>query len=295
MTLAGFGAPEVEQTYRRANELAAEGNAIGTARVHPLRLFSFYASRAEYAQATALAERLLEVGRSVNDTPTLTVGYQSQGIVRLCRGDVAGGLESLRKSTELASSLADTALFGYGGDFQVFTGAWIALGEELSGRTDEARATYEAALSRSPNEHFGRAFVLSFAPLAILRRDPDEMLARVAQVNELVAKYGFFLNGLMARFYQGWAVALQGDAAGGLALMDASLPILRAVKLDSFLPWYLALYAEVKQLNGNHAAALAALDEAGPGRRLRRRQLRDARNRARSPRARRLTLRHQLR
>ena len=44
--------------------------------------------------------------------------------------------------------------------------------------------------------------------------------------------------------------------------MDASLPILRAVKLDSFLPWYLALYAEVQQLHGNHEAALAAVDEA---------------------------------
>ena len=263
MTLAGFGAPEVEQTYRRANELAVEATPSVQLGFILYGLFSFYASRAEYGEAAALADRLLAVGRSVNDSPTLTVGYQSQGIVRLCQGDVAGGLESLRKSTEIASSLGDTALFGYGGDFQVFTGAWIALGEELSGRTDEARATYEAALSRSPNEHFGRAFVLSFAPLAILRRDPAEMLARVAQVNELVAKYGFFLNGLMARFYQGWAVAMQGDAAGGLALMDASLPILRAVKLDSFLPWYLALYAEVQQLNGNHDAALAALDEAG--------------------------------
>ena len=172
MTLAGFGAPQVERTYRRANELAVDATASVQLGFILYGLFSFYASRAEYAQATALAERLMEVGRAVNDSPTLTVGYQSAGIAAFCRGDLSASLEALRESTRLAGTLADTALFGYGGDFQVFTGAWIALAEQLSGLPLCARATYEAALARSPNEHFGRAFVLSFAPVPVLRRDP---------------------------------------------------------------------------------------------------------------------------
>jgi hypothetical protein len=262
MTLAGFGAPEVEQTYRRANDLAAGATPSVQLGFILYGLFSFYASRAEYAQATALAERLLEVGRSVSDPPTLTVGHQSAGIAAFCRGDIGPALASLHESTRIASTLADTALFGYGGDFQVFTGAWVALAEHLGGHPRKAVATWEAALARSPNEHFGHAFVLAFAPLPVLRRDPIETLRRVEEVNDLATRYGFFLNGVQGRLYQGWALADQGNHAPALELMSGSLAVLRAVKLDSFLPWYLTLFAEVQAGAGDSAAALATLDEA---------------------------------
>jgi hypothetical protein len=103
--------------------------------------------------------------------------------------------------------------------------------------------------------------MLTFGITPILRADLAHTLACAEQLNEVSQRYGFMLLTLVANIHQGWARAMQGHA-DGVELIAGSLPVIKAVKLDSFLPMYLGLQAEGQLATDRLADAATSLAEA---------------------------------
>src|SRR6185295_4560745 len=99
----GFASPEVEQTFLRAQELAAEvGDAAQT--VVALRgLFGCYYARGELTRALAQGEAVKAVAQRSGSRADLTVGHMEVGSILFWRGE----LEDARRELEAAISLYD--------------------------------------------------------------------------------------------------------------------------------------------------------------------------------------------
>lgn len=259
--LRGYGDADVERSYLRAQALSDQVEDFGPLAFILYGLFSFYASRGEYEPADAIAGRLLALAERTGDQATLSVGHQSRAIVRLLRGDLAAALDDGRASYAIADRLGDRAFFGFGVDFRIYTSAWIALAECLLGYPDQARATDAAGRALADHQPYARGFVLGFAGIPQLLDDPAATIARADELGALAGRYSFFLLTILSNLFRGWGLVARDGDADALQLIDGSLPVTRFVKLDSFLPWYLALSADARRRLGRDDEALAMVDD----------------------------------
>jgi len=101
----GYGSKEVEDTFTRAQELAAEiGDAAQT--VYALRgLFGCYYVRAEPERAQKQAERVIKLARESQDRGDLMVGHMMLGSILFWRAE----FKTARQELETAISLYDVA------------------------------------------------------------------------------------------------------------------------------------------------------------------------------------------
>jgi predicted ATPase/class 3 adenylate cyclase len=262
VTQRGYGDAEVEQAYRRAHELSEKMQGSAQLGFILYGMFSFYASRAEYKDAEQIADRLVEIATNLNDQPMLAVGYQSKGIVAFCQGDLTKGLEYAQRSYEVADPLDSKAFFQFGGDFQAYTSAWVALSQILLGYPNQAQKTYDDALAITEKQPYPHCFVLGFACIPQLKHDVPATLARTEELVGLSQKYSFVLLGLQGNIFRAWTLATAQKEPMGVQILEGITPVPKLVKLDSFVPWYLSLLAEAESAMGKYDAAVQAIDEA---------------------------------
>lgn len=261
LQLRGYGDAEVELAYRRAQELSDRVEDFGSLAFILYGLFSFYASRGEYESAEATAQRLVALSDRLGDPATRSVALQARAIVRLLRGDLTVAREAARESYDIADRLGDRAFFGFGVDFRLYTSAWLAIAELLLGEPEQAVATHAISSSAAEQQPYARAFVLGFAGIPQLLDDPAETLRASDELAQLSSRYSFALFAAIANLYRGWALAATIGDPEALGLIDGTLPVMRFVKLDSFLPWYLGLSADARLRLGRLDEALAAAEE----------------------------------
>jgi adenylate cyclase len=262
VTQRGYGDPEVEQAYKRANELSDKLKGSPQLGFILYGLFSFYASRAEYKEAQQIADRLVSIGESFDDKPIRAVGYQSQAIVAFCSGNLPRGLEYAQRSYDTAEPLDSAAFFQFGGDFQAYTSAWLAMSQLLSGYPDKAQKTYEHALEITKSQPYPHCFVLGFAYLPQMKHDIPEVFRRAEELVGLSQRYSFILLGLQGNIFRAWAMAVAQKEAMGVQILEGITPVPKMVKLDSFVTWYLALLSEAQSAHGKHESAVQSIDEA---------------------------------
>ena len=262
VTQRGYGDPEVEQAYRRANELSDKLQGSPQLGFILYGMFSFYASRAEYKDAQQIADRLVSIGELFDNRPLKAVAYQSQAIVAFCSGDIPRGLAYAQKSYDTAAPLDSAAFFQFGGDFQAYTSAWLAMSQLLSGYPDQAQKTYEHALEITEKQPYPHCFVLGFAYLPQLKHDIPDVFRRAEELVGLSQRYSFILLGLQGNIFRAWALAVAQKEAMGVQILERITPVPKMVKLDSFVTWYLALLSEAQSAHGHHEAAVQSIDEA---------------------------------
>jgi len=265
-TQRGFGDAAVEQAYRRGYALAQLADPTPSLGFSLYGLFSFYASRAEYAPAQRLAAQMLQLGQSSGsgggDAALCAFAHHSMGISAFLAGEPDAARASLARSDALCDALAPADFLGFANELPLFNGAWHILALASSGRVDAARQRYAAVLSASAHAPHAQAFVLCFAMLPVWERDFEATLHACDRLDALSQRHGFDLYAAAARVYRGWTLALRGDDGAGAALAAGALPLLRAVQLNSFLPLFLALAAEAQLSAGDTDAAAAMLAEA---------------------------------
>jgi class 3 adenylate cyclase/tetratricopeptide (TPR) repeat protein len=262
VTQRGYGDHEVEQAYKRANELSDKLKGSPQLGFILYGMFSFYASRGEYEQGQQIADRLVELAETFNDKPLLAVGYQSQAIVAFCIGNLPRALEYAQKSYDTADPLDSAAFFQFGGDFQAYTSSWLAMSQLLSGYPEKAQKTYEHALKITEKQPYPHCFVLGFAYLPQLKHDIPEVFSRAEELVGLSQRYSFVLLGLQGNIFRAWAAAVAQKEAMGVQILESITPVPKMVKLDSFMTWYLALLSEAQSAHGHHESASQSIDEA---------------------------------
>lgn len=246
MTVRGYGDPEVERAYRRAQDLAAVMPGSVQLGFILYGIFSFHASRGEYAAAQPLADRLTAVARELDDAPTAAVAAQSQGIVAFLRGDVGRGRDRFADSFARSEVLHDAVFAEFGGGFQAATGAWLALSTTVAGDPVKGAEMFRRALDIAADRPYQRGFVMAFGMVPQLLGDAQWTVTVAAELRELAVKYSFALLGSLAEVFSGWAEGQLEPGEDSVQLVRQGIALPRMARLDSCMPWYLAMLAETQ-------------------------------------------------
>jgi class 3 adenylate cyclase/predicted ATPase len=266
IVIKGYGAPEVEDTYLRARELCQQVD--DPAQLFPVvrGLWNRYLMRAEHQQARELGEQLLSLAHGLHDSASLVEAHRVLGTVLWNRGELPLAHEHLERGIALYEPHQHRALaFRYGADPGVVCRFYAAVVLWSLGYPQQARRKMEEALTLAQelSHPHSLAFVLVFA--AILHRLCGEAQAAYARADAatlLAAEQGiaqWFAGGTILR---GWAVAVQGQAAEGIAQIHQGLVAWRAAWAEVLRPSWLALLAEAYAAGDDPAGGLHGLAEA---------------------------------
>jgi predicted ATPase len=262
----GFAAPGVEEAYTRTRELS--GRVPAGPQLGPLLLglWAFYAVRAANRSALQIAEQLRHLGEIIHDPAVLHWAYNTLGIIRLFRGELAASRAHLEQAAALyAPGQQSTYIAQYGQDPKVTCFAFGANGLWLLGETDRALAmSREAvALARQLGHAYTLALALYFA--AILHQRCGEPAASGECAEELLRladEHGFTFWSAGGTILRGRALAEQGALAEGIADMGRGLSAWRSTGGVVNTTYYLALLAESLGAAGRFGEGLAAVAEA---------------------------------
>jgi predicted ATPase len=100
------------------------------------------------------------------------------------------------------------------------------------------------------------------AVLAQSRRDSAATYARADALMAFAAAQGLTHRIEQGRILRGWALAMQGDAAAGVAHLQQGLDVVQGAGLKLYRPYLLALLAEAYGQAGQPEAGLSVLAEA---------------------------------
>jgi predicted ATPase len=133
------------------------------------------------------------------------------------------------------------------------------------GYPDQARQrSHEAlALAQTLSDPHSLVFGLCAATtLQLLCRDVPATQARATATMALTAEHGFPFWHRHAKIWQGWALAMQGQSAEGIAQMQQELTAWRGMGVRVLVPMCLGLLAAAYGGVGQAAKGLYLLDEA---------------------------------
>jgi class 3 adenylate cyclase/predicted ATPase len=269
-------APEVEQTYARARELCRQVSE--TPQLFPtLRgLCWFYVSRGALQTARELAEQLLGLAqREAAPTPLLEA-HNALGTTLFFLGEYAAAWTHLEQGVALTDpatqraevlrhdvvpgvtclAFAAWALWCLGYPTQAVQRSHeaLALAQELAHPQSLAQARHWAAF------------------LHHRRREVPAVQVQADALLTLATAQGFPLFVGYGRCWRGWALAMQGHGAAGLAQLRQGLAALLAMGLTLSQPFCLVLLAEAAGHAGQVeeglrllAETLMALEASGRG------------------------------
>ena len=262
----GNGAPEVGAVYERALQLGRQSGE--EARLFPMLfgLRSFHLIRGELQPAFELAQQLVSLAESVQDSGLLVEAHLAQGNSLFLFGNLIPALQHF----ERAISLYDPQkhhdhTFVYGLDPGVFClgrSAWLLA---LFGHSDQASKKMEEALALAQRQ--SHAFSLAVALMHVvivlcLRREWPALQQQAEAAIAHCKEQGFGSILAQATMYRGCAIAQQGETEEGIALMRGGLDAQLATGASLFRSQFLCFLAEACGPAERFEEGLAAAAEA---------------------------------
>jgi predicted ATPase/DNA-binding winged helix-turn-helix (wHTH) protein len=267
LTIArGTAVPEVGEVYTRASTLCHQrGESL-----HHFQalqgLQRFHVTQAQLPAAGELAQQLTHLAHHQGETSRVLEGQAAIGVVALLRGDLVTGRALLEPYLSLSAPLPPVATtFHRVRHLSVAYLAWLmqALWELGYAAQAQQRHTELLALAQQlghpPNLVYAQCFG---AFLAQYCRDAATTYDRADAVTAFATAQGLEHNVVFGRILLGWALAMQGDAATGVAHIQAGLETVQRTGLKLYRPYFLALLAEASGQAGQPEAGLTALAEA---------------------------------
>ncbi len=225
-----------------------------------------HVARAELEAGVAVADEMLRLAEAAGDDALLLIAYRALANTRFFIGDLAG----TRSSAERALAIYDPARHGglvalYSADPYVLCGYFLAHSLLRLGHPLPAREAAERALARAREQ--GHAVTLANALhhdclFHQLAREPAAVREQAQALITFATEHALPFWQALGRIFHGWALAGSGQPGRGLALLREGLAAYRATSGRLYLPYALALLADVCQQAGERAAGLAALAEA---------------------------------
>jgi class 3 adenylate cyclase/predicted ATPase len=262
-----IAAPEVEQTYLRAQHLCQHLDE--PQRLFPVLrgLWNHYNIRGEYQTAYALGEQLLTLAQQVQDSGMLCAAHRAVGTTLFWMGAVASAQTHFAQGIALYDPTQHrTSAFLYGEDAGVVCHSYAAWTLWSLGYPAQALARSQEAmtLAQQRAHPFSLAFALGLtAQFHQYRREVRWTQERAAAVINLSQEQGFPHWRAVGCTFRGWALAQQaGQAKEGIEQLTQGLRAIRATGVELRRPYYLALLAQAYGIMGQAEAGLTALAEA---------------------------------
>ncbi|MEE9146540.1 MAG: AAA family ATPase [Candidatus Tectomicrobia bacterium] len=263
----GYAAPEVEQTYTRARDLCQRMG--DTDQLFPMLrgLSVFYYLRADHQTARELGEQCLVVAQQVQDDASRQEAHTGLGFCLLCVGDYMGSQQHVEQALALANPRQSSALHGSFAVRDATVACYSFLGVALGGLGFAEQAVQRSVEAVIRGRDLAHAYSLALglfmvATLHQFRRDGHRVQACAEELCEIATQQGFPMLRDIGIVFQGWALAVQGQPADGLALIQQGRLALKATGVGLFQSYFLALQAEVVAQMGQMDVGLQVLTEA---------------------------------
>lgn len=268
MTTKGWGAPDVERTYRRARELCRD-------MAEPSQLFTvlwglwlFHHVSGQFRPAKNLADEILALAERQSEPGLLLQAHHAAWTTDYFFGD----LPSCRAHAEQGIALYDidehrAHASSYGRhDAGVCCRETLATALWLLGYPDQALQKNHDAVGLAQELSHPFSLVIALHGLAEIhqhRGEPRFTQERAEAMIAVCTEHDFSPEYLaVATIRRGWAVAAKGRPEEGIADVQQGLTALRATGAKRSRPYYLAVLAEVYGQTGQADQGLNALAEA---------------------------------
>jgi class 3 adenylate cyclase/predicted ATPase/DNA-binding winged helix-turn-helix (wHTH) protein len=266
LMLKGHTAPEVEQTYARAYDLAQQLGDTPQRFSVLVGMWRFYLSRARLQTARELGEQCFALAQRMQDPALLQQAHQMQGSALFYMGELIPALAHLEQGTALYDPQGcHSQEFSGGIDPGVVCLSWAAWALWLLGYPNRALARSREALNLAHelSHVYSLCFALHFAStLHAWRREIKWVQEKSETVIALASEHGFsrWLAGGTAR--RGWVLVEQGKVEEGMAQLRQGLTTWRAMGGELGLPGILSRLAEAYGNCGRAKAGLEVVAEA---------------------------------
>jgi predicted ATPase len=266
MMVKGYGAPEVGEVYTRAHTLCQDVGEPSQLCRTLQGLYRFHLVQGQLRMAGEVSQQFFRLASRQHDTTLVLESYMDLGLVAFYRGDPAAARAHLEQSLRLSDvQLPPPSLFSGGHEVRVTTLIFLALALWMLGYADQARQRGQEALARAQQVAHPPSLAWAHIYTAMLsqyRRDIAAVQAHAETVMALATVQGLGHRLAQGRILQGWALAMQGDAATGMAHLQQELIETQGTGQMLHRPYSLALLAEVHGQTGRPEAGLSVLDEA---------------------------------
>ena len=266
MATKSWSAPEVKRVYARARELCLQ---VGeTPQLFPVLfgLWIFYTARAEHKAALELVEQCFTLAQSIQDPGFLLEAHLALGVNLFHLGNLVPSREHLEQGLAFYDPQQHRShAFLYGYDPGVWSLVFAAWALWYIGYPDQALKRNQEALTLA--QEISHPFSLGYASffaaaLYQFRREARPTQERADAAITFSIDQGFPELLVLGTLLRGWALAEQRQGTEGLTLIHQSLAADRAIGVELFRPYHLALLAEAYSKAGQLEEGLIALDEA---------------------------------
>ena len=261
----GQGAPETAQAYARAHTLCGE---LGEERCLVPVLLGLWVShnaRDELVAARAAAVQLLECAERKGDHAAAILGHRALGASLFQLGEFAAAEKHLRQLLATEDSTAKHPPVSLPYDPHVSGRAWLALSLAVLGYPGQALEQSNQAIAETDQlrHHNTTALVLCLrCSLAQFLRDHQAVAIHVAALLTLAAEQGFAYWAAIGQVFQGWVQAEAGEVTAGIVGMRRGLAACEATGAQAYVPYNLALLADMCRRVGDASQGRVLLDEA---------------------------------
>jgi predicted ATPase len=264
--IKGNADPEVGQVYTRARVLCQE---IGDTPHHfpvLVGLWRFTLIQGKFLQAHELGIQLHELAERARDVALRLEAQRALGMTLFFLGDLMAARLHLEQGMRLyhpGQHRGHATL--YGRDPGVDCHAYAALTLGFLGHTDQALAYMHTALTLAEQLAYplSQGWVLVFTAWLHQFHGAERLTQEWSEAAIMLAhEHNFPQVSAMGSILHGWACAMQGEGASGVAEMHQGLAAWRATGTEIARPSYLALLAEWYGKAGQGATGLDVLTEA---------------------------------
>lgn len=267
ISVHGYAAPETGAAYSRARvlsqRLADRGGLYATLSGE----FSYHFVRGDQAMMRQLTQEAATTAEALSDDSLRHVGRRLAGLSGIHFGEfeeAKTALEAIVHSYDASKHRPPPVHYVH--DPKIHALAYLAVILWIQGYPDKARqwsaATidYTAELNHANMTAFARVY--GGAGLYELLRDSSAVRPHVDAIIELAEQHSLHYFRLSGVILRGWLMALDGDVAGGAALMRRSIDERFALGVGWYQTRYLCMLAEICLQEGDGPGGLELIERA---------------------------------
>ena len=265
-TAKGLAAPEVEQAYTQAYALCQQVGETPALVPVLFGLWRFYGVRSQLHTARELGDTLLRLAQHGDDPALAVVAHTALGVTRLNLGALPAARLHLEEGiARYTPDQRRAPVFRMGQDPGVACRANAARVLWLLGYPEQALIHIHEALTlaHALSHPFSLAWAQCWAAFIYqFRRDVPAVHEQAEAAFTVSTEQGFPQWAAYGTSLRGWALALQGQGAEGLAQVRQGIAAMRVAGAALFVPYFCAVLADVSAHLGHTEDGLQALAEA---------------------------------
>jgi predicted ATPase/DNA-binding winged helix-turn-helix (wHTH) protein/tRNA A37 threonylcarbamoyladenosine biosynthesis protein TsaE len=266
MVAKGMASLEAGEAYSRAYTLCQQVEESHQLFWALWGLIGFHNGHGRLRTGEGLGRQLFDLAQRQQDPVLVQASHLIVGGNELYLGNLVAARTHLEQSLEISAvPRSSSPLFAGRLHPRITSYAWILRPLWQLGYADQAQQRCQEALALA--QQLGHTPSLALveyfaAALCQFRQDAAATYACADALMTLADTQGFGLRLEQGRMLRGWALAMQGDAATGVAHIRHGLVASEGVGPETLRPHWLALLAEAYAEAGQPEAGLTVIDEA---------------------------------